>query len=302
MLNVIVPSYNHELYIYECLRSLTKIDKIKVNIIVVDDCSSDKTVYKVERFIAENKSDVSIKLIKKEVNKGVVDSLNLGISNVNKGYVYLIASDDVVNPAAMMRAIETIEQNQNYKFVISNGYNFCKERIISEVYSNKLKQFLELPPKVRRNKLFTDYPKPLLLQSTLFKYTSLAEVGFWNQNVILDDYSMFVKLFNKLPVINYDFCYLQDNFIVNYRAHEGNSYSNIQRQYAIVKQFFLSETPPKILHKSLGSRLSFYVLISLKNRQYTDVYSLVRGESFRTMAWATLFAPIYIIRKLMKVR
>lgn len=94
--SVIVPLYNHEVYIGRCLRSL--IDQICLDftyeIIVIDDNSQDKSVFIVEQFIDSNSR---LKLVKNTSNRGLPTSLNRGLATACGRHFVRVDSDDFVN-------------------------------------------------------------------------------------------------------------------------------------------------------------------------------------------------------------
>ncbi|EPL1702682.1 glycosyltransferase family 2 protein, partial [Citrobacter freundii] len=69
LLSVIIPCYNCQDYIYECLQSVSSQIDDSVEIIVINDGSTDNSLKEIELFISENKNK-SIKLIT-QTNQGV---------------------------------------------------------------------------------------------------------------------------------------------------------------------------------------------------------------------------------------
>ncbi len=92
-LSVIIPLYNMELYIGECLESVfcQNISENEYEVIVIDDCSTDNSVSIVEFY--KNKY-ANIKLIKHDVNKKQGGARNTGLSNAKGDYVLFIDADD----------------------------------------------------------------------------------------------------------------------------------------------------------------------------------------------------------------
>lgn len=92
-ISVIVPVYNQEKYIGRCLRSLLdqSLTRTSYEIIVVNDGSTDKTVYALELFKEE------IRVLHNKKNKGLAFSVNHGILNARGRFVIRVDSDDYVN-------------------------------------------------------------------------------------------------------------------------------------------------------------------------------------------------------------
>jgi len=71
LLSVIIPAYNEEATVYQILDRVvkSKTEGVRKEIILIDDCSTDKTVNKVELF-RNDFPDVDLKLIKLKKNSG----------------------------------------------------------------------------------------------------------------------------------------------------------------------------------------------------------------------------------------
>lgn len=93
-LSVIIPAYNVEKYIGECLDSLVRqnIDKEEYEVICVDDGSSDKTPEILDEY-AKQYSNICV--IHKE-NEGVSVARNVGIENAVGEYLWFVDSDDFI--------------------------------------------------------------------------------------------------------------------------------------------------------------------------------------------------------------
>lgn len=83
--SILIPVYNQEKLIERCLNSIPKREDIEI--IVVDDCSTDGTVEAVKKF--EN-----IKLIKNDKNLGIGLTRNKLLDNATGDYVFFLDSDD----------------------------------------------------------------------------------------------------------------------------------------------------------------------------------------------------------------
>jgi glycosyltransferase involved in cell wall biosynthesis len=87
--SVIIPSYNHERFVKECIQSVLKQTFQDFEIIITDDGSSDRTVEIIENF-----KDPRIKLFRHIKNKGASVATNNCISNSNGKYIAMLSSDD----------------------------------------------------------------------------------------------------------------------------------------------------------------------------------------------------------------
>ena len=121
MLTIVIPSYNHEKYIVECLDAARCVDVPGRRIVVIDDGSADNTQQIVYRYIEDFQAD-DISLISKK-NSGLVSSLNLGLQIIETEFCYFIASDDVTRPKAIKDCVELLASNRSLQFCIGGGVN-----------------------------------------------------------------------------------------------------------------------------------------------------------------------------------
>ncbi|CAA6812506.1 MAG: Putative glycosyltransferase EpsE [uncultured Sulfurovum sp.] len=298
IITIVIPSYNHELYIEKCLLEILKID-IKKNILIIDDGSTDNTPLILERMLLElNNQD--IEFIQKE-NSGLVNSLNLAISKTNTKYLYLIASDDLVNPNSFVKCIYTMIAKPELKFIIAGSENLFENSTTSVTYRRSHELFFDNTDEEIRKKLFLDYPKPLLLQSTIFKTEVLKSVGGWDEDVVLDDYSMFIKLLLKYSQ-HKDYIFDPSIVVCKYRIHESNSSKNYIRQYSMVKQVISKYAPLSLKSKAIGNRLAFYIMLCIKEKRINMLKTLMVNASTYEILLSLTSIPIiyykYIYKKL----
>lgn len=93
--SVIVPIYNVEQYIRECITSLTCQTLQDIEIICVDDCGTDKSMEIVEQFA---KNDKRIKIVHNDKNSGLSESRNQGMKYASAPYIMFCDSDDFFAP------------------------------------------------------------------------------------------------------------------------------------------------------------------------------------------------------------
>ncbi|MCU4449610.1 glycosyltransferase [Acinetobacter lwoffii] len=93
LVSVIVPVYNVERYLDECLNSIRQQTYENLEIIVVEDCSTDKSLEVLSKYL----NDQRIKLIRHEKNSGLSAARNTGIDAAKGDYIIFVDSDDLVH-------------------------------------------------------------------------------------------------------------------------------------------------------------------------------------------------------------
>lgn len=289
LLTIIIPSYNHEQYIKECLEQVIIID-IQKKIIIIDDGSTDKTAEVIKIFI-NNHHNENIEFIEKE-NSGLISSLNMGLELCNTKYIYFIASDDIPNPDGIKQALSFLEKNESIDFFIGGGENFFDNGEKTKIYTQKHKEFFSLDFESRYNQIFLNYPSPLLLQSCIFKTQILKDVGGWDKDLIWDDYPMFVKLLTNK---NINFVFDPSIKTVFYRHHGVNTYKNIEKQFMMVNQALEKLAPNDLKNKAIGNSLGYYLLKSLLNFDLKLASKLFLNVNFsiKILAFKNIFIRIY---------
>lgn len=93
LVSIIVPIYNVEQYLAVCLDSLVNQTLNDIEIICVNDCSTDSSLSIVEQYAVH---DHRIRIISHETNQGLGPARNTGVDFANAPYILFVDSDDVV--------------------------------------------------------------------------------------------------------------------------------------------------------------------------------------------------------------
>ena len=107
---VIVPLYNAEKYIGQCLQSLADQTFQDFDVIVVNDCSTDNSLTEVKKFTEKFQGRLKIKTLSKNSGSSSVPK-NTGIQMARSKYVTFCDSDDYLTPTAIEELIKVAEEN-----------------------------------------------------------------------------------------------------------------------------------------------------------------------------------------------
>jgi glycosyltransferase involved in cell wall biosynthesis len=94
-LTVFLPNYNHAHFLPEALKSLEQQTYQPLEIIIVDDSSTDNSVEIIEQFARRHKS---VRFIRNEVNRGVVFNENRAIELAAGSHFFGMSADDRIRP------------------------------------------------------------------------------------------------------------------------------------------------------------------------------------------------------------
>ena len=107
-ISVIIPMYNAEKFIRECLLSVLASKFQDYELLVVDDCSTDNSLDEVKKFLPH--FDGRLKILSTEKNSGGPGlPRNIGIKNSSGKYVTFIDNDDMILPTTLEIFFETAE-------------------------------------------------------------------------------------------------------------------------------------------------------------------------------------------------
>lgn len=104
--SVIIPSYNHEAFIEECIESVLQQTFQDFEIIITDDGSKDETVAKIENF-----TDPRIKLFRHSENKGACVAANNCLKHSEGQYIAMLSSDDVWMPEKLEVQVDYLDSH-----------------------------------------------------------------------------------------------------------------------------------------------------------------------------------------------
>lgn len=139
LVTIIVPVYNVEKYIYECVDSLIKQTYKNIEIILIDDGSKDKSGTICDNYAA---SDARIKVIHKQ-NEGLGFARNTGLKTAQGNFVTFIDSDDKADADLVENLVNGIyEANGDtciggFKRISANGVIGFEERYDKAVFEGK---------------------------------------------------------------------------------------------------------------------------------------------------------------------
>lgn len=102
-ISVIVPAYNVQDYIVECLESILTQQAPNVEIVCVDDCSTDNTYAILQKYAAEHKS---VKVFRNETNGGLAKTRNVGIEKATGEYLLFVDSDDTLQGQTISELVQ----------------------------------------------------------------------------------------------------------------------------------------------------------------------------------------------------
>lgn len=213
LVSVVIPCYNHEQFVQDCIQSVIDQTYQNIELIIIDDGSSDRSVEKIQEMVDSCKQRFNNFEFRHRPNKGLSTTLNEALGWCTGDYISPIASDDLMLPSKVKRQVELLQENQEMVAIFGavqlvNNLNI----VIGEIrQKNKIFEFNDL--------IYTDRFLPAPTQ--MIRLDALRTVGGFVEGMIIDDWYIYLKLLeagNKIQYIDEIFC--------SYRTHDGNTFSN----------------------------------------------------------------------------
>ena len=188
--SVIIPVYNAEPWLKECLDSIAKQTFVDFEIVITNDGSSDRSADIIHQFIKENES-ISLKVINQK-NAGLGNARNEAVRASEGKWLCFIDADDYWSTQKLMQCHQYILENQNKTWVYHEVYEKyakgrMKERVGKECFSIK--------------ELLLD-GNPIVPSATVIrKDTFLENNGFDEERDRVEDLDLWIRLFkgNHIP-------------------------------------------------------------------------------------------------------
>ena len=256
-LSIIVPMYNVEAYIEECLDSLVNQTLKDFEVLLVDDGCIDSTVSLVKPYLANYSN---FHLLQKE-NGGLSDARNYAIPYAKGTYICFLDSDDFVEPTLYEKLVNLMDEGD---------YDVCVTDI-EFYYKDANKRFVM--------KGLSDWKA-----STIQKQALLSPMFAWNKiykrSLFEDDYRYPVNTwYEDIPVTTMIFAratkigYLQE-CLMHYRQREGSIMQDNQNPR--VKEIFQVMEMVRENFENAGLYETYYDELEYLHIEHLRLYGMFR--------------------------
>jgi glycosyltransferase involved in cell wall biosynthesis len=105
---VVVPIHNKEKYLAQCLASVLSQENIQLEVICVDDASTDSSLEVVAQF----QRDSRVRLVRNSINIGAGQSRNIGIKSARGRYLQFTDADDLLPPNSLEQLFSAAKRTE----------------------------------------------------------------------------------------------------------------------------------------------------------------------------------------------
>lgn len=192
MVSIIVPIYNVEPYLERCIASLQNQDYRDIEIILVDDGSTDNSFAIVNRFAIRDKRIIAIQ----KENGGVSSARNVGLDTAQGRYILFVDGDDYVDKDYVSYFLKTI-QDTNCKIGM-NKVNYVDEKLRGKQRDDAI----TVPSEIAMEYIFLDKIF-VAVWNKIYEASFLKENGIrFNENIWYGEGMLFnIECLSKLQTV-----------------------------------------------------------------------------------------------------
>lgn len=213
LVSVLLPSYQHQNWIHEAIESVLNQSITDIELIIVDDASSDDSVKIIKEYAIK---DPRIKFEVFPNNSGAMVALNRCYELSSGKYIATISSDDIWELDKLEKQVNLLEENKEL------GAVFALPKFIDEKGDTiaNVKNGFKTSTKIRSR---FEWMNHFLIDNCICYPTSLVRkecyenIGFFNTAYrSLPDFQMWVRLFYRYKVL------ITDETLMSFRIHSYN--------------------------------------------------------------------------------
>ncbi|MFS0661273.1 glycosyltransferase [Niallia alba] len=219
LVSIILPTFNTGNYIINMLDSIKTQEYSPIELVIIDDYSTDDTFNNIKHWKEINESDkLIIKLIRNEINIGLTASVNRGYEQCNGKYIFLSDHDDIWCPDKVKKQVLYLESNServicfhDREIIDSDNNTLCKSEYR---YMGYKKTYVSEDDLIKKSFRYS-------ANTLCFKNIKEGQEIFpIPDDIVEHDYYLAISfsLFGKVGVLN--------DVLVKYRIHENNLSGN----------------------------------------------------------------------------
>lgn len=274
-LSVVVPVYNVEQYLGTCLNSLLNQTLSDIEIILVNDGSTDRSEAICQSYAAR---DERIKLYSK-ANGGLSDARNYGIRKVSSPIVGFVDSDDYVDPD-MFRALYELKQRRKaeiavggVKMVSNDGEAYMRRAVEGEIIADRHDAMEEL----LKSKRITNSVWNKIFDIALFDQISFPEGKLYEDEYVT--YRLFDRA-NQVAMTDKVFYYYRSS--PNSITHKSFSEREFDRiDASLIKVNFIEKYYPDLVQYAERYLVYDCVMALSKMKKYEQKYDPITRDNIR---------------------
>lgn len=199
LVTIICICYNHESFVLESLDSVVNQSYKNIQIIIVDDASTDNSVKEIEKWVVKKPHTT---LIKNNINVGNTISFNKALKLAQGDFIVDLATDDVLLPNAITSQVNAFITNEQKALVFGNAELINEQGTFLSYYFD-----VDANMCVIDKSLHTINYKHILKGgncmcsvSAMLKTNIIKELGGFDENLFYEDLDVWLRISRKYPI------------------------------------------------------------------------------------------------------
>jgi len=222
MVSILVPCYNHERFLDDCLQSLMDQTYDEIELLINDDGSTDQSWNLIEAKKEQLEHRFRrVYLHRNTKNQGVTKSLNTLLKQATGDYIKIIASDDMLRRDYIKTCAAYMEQHSECSAVVTNAFVVTEStRYTCDLKSKEF--FYKEPPNFDKEEMLTRvYLEDIIAApSTFVRKEVYDSIGNYDENLGAEDWDYWLRMLEN----GLEFDYL-DEPLVYYRKNANSASS-----------------------------------------------------------------------------
>ena len=230
-ISVIALCYNHSEYVISTLESILLQSDNEIEVLVIDDSSTDDSFEKISNWILEKQLDW--RYLRNNINQGISKTLNAAVQDVQCDYVKFIACDDILMPTAIADLVSCFEKQPDECGMVFGDMEVINE--FGKTISNSYLADTDFLPEILDDSLFFQLSKKCFVPapSSMIRRSVFDTIQF-NENLLFEDWDFWLQLSKT-----YRFVFV-DKLIVKYRRLQNSLFHSLTSdfRYSLMKMAY----------------------------------------------------------------
>jgi len=293
LITVICLCYNQEAYVIECLNSVINQSYPNIELIIVDDFSTDNSKKTILTWLQNNPE---IRFISNETNLGITKAFNKALQLAKGEFIIDLAADDILLPDCITTQVNTFKNSpyknlgvvygnaelisenglfDSYYFPVNNQKKVIEKRITGDIYKNVLSDFYSM-----------------CSVSAMIKKSVLEHIGGYDESLSYEDLDFWIRASRVYEFDFIDELLVQKRIASNslgtafYKKNEARTKKIDYSTYLILKKGIqLNRTKQEDL--AIQKRVHNGIIQCLKNGNY---WLILKNSELRIiLEWRKIF-------------
>lgn len=269
LISIIVPTYNNEKFIVRCIDSILEQTYQNLEIIIVNDGSSDDT----DKIIKEKyKNNSKIKYFIND-NYGVSFSRNFGLNKANGNYIMFVDGDDKLEKDYVEKCFSFLKKSN--LDIVRTGYKTINNE------SNEVIKYYDAYQETKTTLSLDEYKEKIIYSTIfnsvcccLFKKSIINDIRFSINIISGEDLLFNIELLKNNPKIGYlnsiYYCYYHNVDSITKKQNSSLSLRKCKDIIKVINKFYLYDFPKELIAKKMYYEIEHYVRRYILESDYSN--------------------------------